>query len=149
MKLRPVTFQYKADADGTKQYGLIAEEVEKVYLELVIEGNDGKPETVEYQVLPAMLLNEVQKEHRDSERKAAQIPKLSAQNTKLNTQISEMKISMRRQNVAFEERLSRIEQTVASRDGGRNIAAAFTSPLTPLPSGEGDRSVEKDCDVRD
>jgi Chaperone of endosialidase len=118
MKLRPVTFQYKEDSDGIQQYGLIAEEVEKVYPELVVDGPDGKAETVEYQVLPAMLLNEVQKERRDSERKSAQIAALTAQ-------IAKMKASMRQQNVAFEERLSRIEQTMVSRDSGRNIAAAF------------------------
>jgi hypothetical protein len=118
MKLRPVTFQYKEDSDEVQQYGLIAEEVEKVYPELVIDNSDGKAETVEYQVLPAMLLNEVQKEHRDSERRSAQIAKLTAE-------VAEMKASMRRQNIAFEERLSRIEQEVASRDGGRDIAAAF------------------------
>src|SRR5208282_1652664 len=67
MKLRPVTFTYKADSTGTKQYGLIAEEVEKVYPELVIDGADGKPETVAYQVLPAMLLNEVQKQAKDKD----------------------------------------------------------------------------------
>ncbi len=118
MKLRPVTFQYKEDSDGIHQYGLIAEEVEKVYPELVVDGIDGKAETVEYQVLPAMILNEVQKQRRDIERKSAQIAKLRAQ-------IAELKASMRRQGVSFEERLSRIEQTMASRDGGRNIAAAF------------------------
>ena len=118
MKLRPVTFQYKEDSDGIRQYGLIAEEVEKVYPELVIDDSNGRAETVAYQVLPAMILNEVQKEHRDIERKSARIAALTAQ-------IAEMKASMRRQNVAFEERLSRIEQTIASRDGGRNIAAAF------------------------
>jgi hypothetical protein len=118
MKLRPVTFQYKEDSDGIQQYGLIAEEVEKVYPELVIDDSDGRAETVAYQVLPAMLLNEVQKEHRDSERKSAKIARLTAQ-------IAEMKASMRRQNVAFEERLSRIEEEVVSRDGGKNIAAAL------------------------
>lgn len=125
MKLRPVIFKYKGDSDGVRQYGLIAEEVEKVYPELVIDGSDGRAQTVAYQELPAMLLNEVQKEHRDSERKAAQIAKLTAQNTKLNAQVAEMKASMRRQQVSFEERLSRIEQTMAAKDGGRNIAAAF------------------------
>jgi hypothetical protein len=118
MKLRPVTFQYKEDSEGTRQYGLIAEEVEKVYPELVVDDSDGKAETVEYQVLPAMLLNEVQKERREIERKTVQL-------AALNAQIAEMKASMRRQNVAFEERLSRIEQTVASSDGGRKLAAAF------------------------
>ncbi len=118
MKLRPVTFTYKADSTGIQQYGLIAEEVEKVYPELVIDGTDGRPETVAYQVLPAMLLNEVQKERRDSDRKTAQIAKLSAQ-------VSELKASMARQSAAFEERLSRLEQTIASTNGRRKLAAAF------------------------
>ena len=125
MKLRPVTFQYKEDSSGIRQYGLIAEEVEKVYPELVIDGSDGRAQTVAYQELPALLLNEVQKEHRDSERKTAQIAKLTTQNTKLNVQVAELKASMRRQNVSFDQRLSRIERTVALKDGGRNIVAAF------------------------
>jgi uncharacterized protein YicC (UPF0701 family) len=122
MKLRPVTFQYKEDSDGIQQYGLIAEEVQKVYPELVIEGDDGRPETVEYQVLPAMLLNELQKEVRDNDRQTAQIAKLSRQ-------IAEMKASRKREldaiQASFEERISRIEREMASSDGGRNIAAAF------------------------
>jgi hypothetical protein len=123
MKLRPVTFQYKEDSDGIQQYGLIAEEVQKVYPELVIEGNDGRPETVEYQVLPAMLLNELQKEVRDNHRQTAQIAKLSRQ-------IEEMKASRERELAAirasFEERVSRIEREMAASDGGRNFAAAFS-----------------------
>jgi hypothetical protein len=61
MKLRPVTFRYKADPT-TQQYGLIAEEVAKVYSELVVDGADGKPQTVAYHLLPAMLLNELKKQ---------------------------------------------------------------------------------------
>jgi hypothetical protein len=122
MKLRPVTFQYKEDFDGIQQYGLIAEEVQKVYPELVVEGDDGRPETVEYQVLPAMLLNELQKEIRDNDRQTAQIAKLSRQ-------IAEMKASRKREldaiQASFEDRISRIEREMASSDGGRNIAAAF------------------------
>jgi len=49
MKLRPVTFRYKADSTSTQQYGLIAEEVEKVYPELVIDDANGKAEMVTYQ----------------------------------------------------------------------------------------------------
>ena len=62
MRLRPVTFRYKKPfADGTKptQYGLIAEEVDEVYPDLVAHSADGQIETVKYQVLPTML-NEVQ-----------------------------------------------------------------------------------------
>jgi hypothetical protein len=61
MKLRPAAFRYKADPSNTQQYGLIAAEVARVYPELVISDADGKPETVAYHLLPAMLLNEVQK----------------------------------------------------------------------------------------
>lgn len=61
MSLRPVTFTYKSDASNTLQYGLIAEEVETVMPRLVVRDAEGKPETIKYQDLPALLLNEVQK----------------------------------------------------------------------------------------
>jgi hypothetical protein len=66
LRLRPVTFRYqKPFADGSKpiQYGLIAEEVSEVYPDLVARSADGQIETVKYQVLDSMLLNELQKEH--------------------------------------------------------------------------------------
>ena len=62
LKLRPVTFRYKSDPTGALQYGLVAEEVAKVYPELVSYGFDGKPMTVHYLMLSAMLLNELQKQ---------------------------------------------------------------------------------------
>jgi trimeric autotransporter adhesin len=66
-KLRPVTFYYKPEVDKStkryQQYGLIAEEVAKVYPDLVVYDKEGKPYTVKYQYLTPMLLNEVQKEH--------------------------------------------------------------------------------------
>jgi hypothetical protein len=68
LSLRPVTFRYqKPFADGSKplQYGLIAEEVAEVYPDLVAHSADGQIETVKYQVLDSMLLNEVQRQ--DSE----------------------------------------------------------------------------------
>jgi hypothetical protein len=71
MRLRPVTFRYKQPFDdGTKpiQYGLIAEEVAEVYPELVARSADGQIETVKYQVLDPMLLNEVQKQNQHAQR---------------------------------------------------------------------------------
>lgn len=68
MRLRPVTFRYqKAFSDGSKpvQYGLIAEEVEEVYPDLVAHSADGQVETVKYQVLDSMLLNEVQRQQKE------------------------------------------------------------------------------------
>jgi hypothetical protein len=68
-----VTFVYKADGAGALQYGLIAEEVEKVYPELVVHDADGKVETVAYHMLPAMILNEVQKQARANQQLARQL----------------------------------------------------------------------------
>ena len=61
-QLRPVTFKLKADPQGTTQYGLIAEEVAKVYPELVIRGADGRIDGVRYEELAPMLLNVVQQQ---------------------------------------------------------------------------------------
>ena len=68
MQLRPVTFRYKqAEEDGSHplQYGLIAEEVAATMPELVVYNEDGTPESVAYQVLPSLLLNEYQKQARE------------------------------------------------------------------------------------
>jgi hypothetical protein len=79
MRLRPVTFRYqKPFADGSKpvQYGLIAEEVAEVYPDLVARSADGQVETVKYQVLDSMLLNEVQrlsKENRDLQQRLGRL----------------------------------------------------------------------------
>ena len=65
LKLRPVTFRYRPEHDdGSRllQYGLIAEEVGEVYPGLVVSDRQGKPESVRYHLLPAMLLNEVQRQ---------------------------------------------------------------------------------------
>jgi hypothetical protein len=64
--LRPVTFRYKheLDPDGIPQFGLIAEQVEKVNPDLVVRDEDGKVNTVRYEAVNAMLLNEFLKEHR-------------------------------------------------------------------------------------
>ena len=75
MQLRPVTFHYKSDQDvaGARlQYGLIAEEVAEVYPGMVAT-KDGKPETVMYQYLAPMLLNEVQKQQRTIDHQAHEL----------------------------------------------------------------------------
>ena len=76
--LKPVTFRYKhdLDPDGIPQFGLVAEQVEKVNPDLVVRDDDGKPYSVRYDAVNAMLLNEFLKEHR----------KIEAQNDKLEGQ---------------------------------------------------------------
>lgn len=68
MQLRPVTFHYKKevapDTSDERQYGLIAEEVAEVAPELVAPDLEGRPYSVKYHVLPALLLNQAQRDHR-------------------------------------------------------------------------------------
>ncbi|APV50527.1 hypothetical protein BWI17_13000 [Betaproteobacteria bacterium GR16-43] len=76
MQLRPITFHYRADQDPagrTLQYGLVAEEVEKVLPGLVAHSADGQVETVMYHFLPPMLLNQVQKQQRTIDAQAAEL----------------------------------------------------------------------------
>ncbi len=78
-KLQPVTFLYKTDPSGTVQYGLIAEEVDKVYPELVIHDDQGRIQGVRYEELAPMLLSEVQKDHEHALAQDAEISALKAQ----------------------------------------------------------------------
>jgi hypothetical protein len=104
MKLRPVTFRYKKPyADGAKpiQYGLIAEEVAETLPDLAVFNADGQPETVKYHLLPALLLNEVQQQHKIIQSQAA----LTQQQHKtIQTQAQQI--------VALEQRLSRLETSL-------------------------------------
>ena len=75
LALKPVTFRYKKEIDpaGTSQFGLVAEEVEKVNPDLVVRDKEGKPYSVRYDQVNAMLLNEFLKEHRKNEEQEATI----------------------------------------------------------------------------
>ena len=78
MDLRPVRFRYKQpNKKGEKplQYGLIAEEVAKVFPELVVHNQRGEIETVQYHLLPALLLSELQKQHRVIDQQQEQMQK--------------------------------------------------------------------------
>jgi hypothetical protein len=73
LALKPVTFRYKheLDPDGVRQFGLVAEDVERVNPDLVARDEQGKPYTVRYEAVNAMLLNEFLKEHRRIEEQGA------------------------------------------------------------------------------
>jgi hypothetical protein len=66
LALEPVTFRYKGEIDSEhiRQFGLVAEEVQKVSPDLVVRDKEGKPYSVRYEAVNAMLLNEFLKEHR-------------------------------------------------------------------------------------
>ena len=81
LSLKPVTFRYKTeiDASGTSQFGLLAEEVEKVNSDLVVRDKDGKPYSVRYDHVNVMLLNEFLKEHKTVQEQGATIARLEKQ----------------------------------------------------------------------
>src|SRR5215475_3571964 len=64
LSLRPVTFHYKTDAKARAQFGFVAEEVEKVNPDLIVRDKEGRPYSVRYDQVNAMLLNEFLKEHK-------------------------------------------------------------------------------------
>jgi trimeric autotransporter adhesin len=100
LALRPVTFRYKheLDPDGIPQFGLVAEDVEKVNPALVARDAEGKAFTVRYEAVNAMLLNEFLKEHHQVQdlktivaRQQKQIEVLTAGLQKVSTQIEASK----------------------------------------------------------
>ena len=78
LALKPVTFRYNKEIDpaGTSQSGLVAEDVEKVNPDLIVRDQDGKPYSVRYDQVNAMLLNEFLKEHRKVEEHETTIAQL-------------------------------------------------------------------------
>ena len=111
-RLRPVTFRYKqpySDGSDPVEYGLIAEEVAKVYPDLVVKGADGQIQTVQYQKLTPMMLNELQKQHQLVEEQQAKIEQLEKQLAALP---------------ALEKRLTALE---AARPSGARLEARLTT----------------------
>jgi trimeric autotransporter adhesin len=84
LALKPVTFRYKHELDpkGIPQFGLVAEDVEKVNPDLVAPDDEGKPYTVRYEAVNAMLLNEFLKEHRKVEQQRKDFEAALAQQQK-------------------------------------------------------------------
>ena len=102
--LKPVTFRYKKEIDsaGTSQFGLVAEEVEKVNPALVVRDKDGKPYSVRYEQVNAMLLNEFLKEHRKNEEQQATIAQLTSGMEALTATVKEQAAQIQKVSVQLE-----------------------------------------------
>jgi hypothetical protein len=87
MQLRPVTFVYNNDQSETTQYGLIAEEVDQIFPAIVVHDNEGQAQTVQYHVLPVLLLNELKKQQAINMRQDDAIDQL-------NATVAEMQIAL-------------------------------------------------------
>jgi hypothetical protein len=90
---KPVTFRYKKDIDpkSTAQFGLVAEDVEKVNTDLVVRDAEGKVYTVRYDAVNAMLLNEFLKEHRTVQELKKEVAALTAGLQKVSAQVEASK----------------------------------------------------------
>jgi Chaperone of endosialidase len=112
LELKPVTFHYKKDIDpeGRSQFGLVAEEVEKVNPDLVVHDKDGKPYTVRYDQVNAMLLNEFLKEHKKVQEQQAAIRGLKSAAAKQELTISELKKDMGVLTAQFKEQAAQIQK---------------------------------------
>ena len=93
LALQPVKFHYKKELDpkGIPQFGLVAEQVEKVNPDLVARDGEGKPYTVRYEAVNAMLLNEFLKEHRKVEEQAVTIEQQERRLTELERAVAELR----------------------------------------------------------
>ena len=118
--LKPVTFRYKRDIDpaGTSQFGLVAEEVEKVNPDLVVRDADGEIYTVRYEAVNAMLLNEFLKEHRKNQEQQATIIQLKSTDAKQEAIIAQQQ----EQIVALAAGLQKVSaQLEASRPAPQTV----------------------------
>src|SRR5947207_2890824 len=114
LSLRPVTFRYKKEIDpaGASQFGLIAEEVEKVNPDLVVRDKQGKPFSVRYDQVNAMLLNEFLKEHK---------------------KVQELKAQLAQQQKEFGSKLSQQEKQIESLSAGLQKVTAQLAMSKPAP----------------
>jgi hypothetical protein len=94
--LKPVAFRYKKDIDpkGTPQLGLVAEDVEKVNPDLVVRDREGKPYSVRYDQVNAMLLNEFLKEHSTVQELKKEIAALTATVKEQAAQIQKVSVQL-------------------------------------------------------
>jgi uncharacterized coiled-coil protein SlyX len=99
LALKPVTFRYKKelDPDRIPQFGLVAEQVEKVNPDLVARNEQGKPYTVRYEAVNAMLLNEFLKEHRKVEALESKMAKQESTNADQQNVIQALVASLKEQ----------------------------------------------------
>ena len=102
LALKPVTFHYKNDAQNIPCFGLIAEEVAEVNPDLVIRDKEGKPYTVRYEQINAMLLNEFLKEHKKVEEQQASISQLASEMQTMVAQLKEQATQIQKVSARLE-----------------------------------------------
>ena len=113
LSLSPVTFCYKKELDpeATPQFGLVAEQVEKIDPDLVVRDEQGKPYSVRYEAVNAMLLNEFLKEHRKVEEQALKAQRQEATIAQQQETIEALEAASGAQAVQIQRISARLEET--------------------------------------
>jgi hypothetical protein len=128
LALKPVTFRYKKeiDPDSTPQFGLVAEEVEKANPDLVLRDADGKPYSVRYEAVNAMLLNEFLKEHRKVEEQQAKI-------TQLKSTVASQDATIAQQQNEFQSKLADQQKQIKALASGLQEVSNQLELRKPAP----------------
>ncbi len=115
--LKPVTFHYKRvlDPNSIPQFGLVAEQVEKVNPDLVARDEEGKPYTVRYEAVNAMLLNEFLKEHRTVQEQKATIAQLKKDFAEQEKQIEALTTGLQKVSIQLERSKPAQQMVVENR----------------------------------
>ena len=117
LALKPVTFHYKNQdtkkAENTPQFGLIAEDVVKVNSDLVVRDADGKPFTVRYDAVNAMLLNEFLKEHKKVEEQETNITQLNSKMANQAAIVAQQQKGMEALTAQLKEQAAQIQKVSA------------------------------------
>ena len=114
-RLKPVTFRYKKEIDGTQalSFGLIAEEAAGISPDLITRDRDGNAETVRYEAINAMLLNEFLKEHKKVEEQQANITQLNSKMAKQEAVIAHQQKGMEVLTAKLKEQAAQIQKVSA------------------------------------
>jgi hypothetical protein len=121
LALKPVTFRYKheLDPDGIPQFGLVAEEVEKVNPDLIVRDAEGKAFTVRYEAVNAMLLNEFLKEHRTVQ--------------ELKSIVAKQQAIIAKQQKGFESKIAHQQTQIEALTAGLQRVSAQVEMSRPAP----------------
>jgi hypothetical protein len=127
LALKPVTFCYnkEIDPDGTPQFGLVAEEVEKVNPTLITRDADGKPYTVRYDAVNAMLLNEFLKEHKTVQEQGATI---AQQREDFEAAIAQQQKEIEALAATVQEQATQIQKVSAQLEASKPAPQVVNNP---------------------
>jgi hypothetical protein len=136
-KLKPVSFRYKKEFDSTQTlaFGLIAEQVAEVYPDLVGRNAEGQPESVRYEQINAMLLNEFLKEHRKVEEQGREMQEQKSTIGELKTTVAKQDATITQQQKDLQSRLAQQQKQIETLTAGVQKVSAQLATASPSRGG--------------